>query len=154
MSSDDLKSNRPSSGATATGGSIAGERVNEERTRRISSKGVLIIAAFLAGVAIGVLITWAVGLGDGAQVQVLEGYAWVNEAGTAIGLSPDGETPGASYVVMGALWREQSGPWHDTFPTCLEPLGTGQRIRLAVLTARPRGEAPGGSVLVWLGCLE
>ena len=121
---------------------------------RKSSKGVLIIAAFLTGVATGVLATWAVGLADGAQIQVLEGYAWVNEAGTAIGLSPDGETPGASYVVAGTLWREQYGSWHDTFPTCLEPLGTGQRVRLGVLNAHPQGEAPGKPVVVWLECLE
>ena len=128
--------------------------MNEERTGRISSKGILVVAAFLAGAAIGVLVTWAVGLADGAKIQVLEGYAWVNEAGTAIGLSPDGETPGASYVVAGALWREQSGPWHDTLPSCLEPLGTGQRVRLAVLNVRPQGEAPGRSIVAWLECLE
>ena len=122
--------------------------------KRISSRGILVFAAFLTGAAIGALVTWAVGLTDGAQIQVLEGYAWVNEAGTAIGLSPDGETPGASYLVAGALWREQSGPWHDTLPTCLEPLGTGQRVRLGVLTARPQGEAPGRSVVAWLECLE
>jgi hypothetical protein len=68
-------------------------------------KGIVAIAAFLIGVAIGVLLSWAVGLADDAQTQVLEGYAWVNEAGTAIGLSPDGEMPGASYVVAGALAR-------------------------------------------------
>jgi hypothetical protein len=117
-------------------------------------KGIVVIAAFLIGVAIGVLVSWAVGLADGAQIQVLEGYAWVNEAGTAIGLSPDGETSGASYVVAGALWREQSGPWHDTFPTCLELLVTDQRVRLGVLDARPQGEAPGRPVVVWLECLE
>jgi hypothetical protein len=128
--------------------------MKEERTMRISIKGVVVIAAFLIGAAIGVLVTWTVGLADGAQIQVLEGYAWVNEARTVIGLSPDGETPGASYVVAGALWREQSGPWHDTFPTCLEPLGSGQRVRLGVLNARPQGEAPGRPVVVWLECLE
>jgi hypothetical protein len=121
---------------------------------RINRKGIIVIAAFLLGVAIGVLVTWIVGLADSAQIQVLEGYAWVDEAGMAIGLSPDGETPGASYVVAGALWREQSGPWHDTFPTCLAPLGTGQRVRLGVLTARPQGEAPGRPVVVWVECLE
>ena len=93
---------------------------------RIGSKGVAVIATFLIGVAIGVLVTWTIGLAGGAQTQVLEGYAWVNETGTASGLSLDGGTPGASYVVARSLWREQSGPWHDTFPTCLEPLGTGQ----------------------------
>ena len=121
---------------------------------RISRKGVIVFAALLIGVAIGVLVTWAVGLVDGAQIQVLEGYAWVNDGGMAIGLSPDGDTPGASYVVAGALWRELSGPWHDTFPTCLEPLGTSQRVRLGVLNARPQGEAPGRPVVVWLECLE
>ena len=128
--------------------------MKEERTLRISSKGVIVLAAFLTGVVIGVLGTWTVGLASGAQIQVLEGFAWVNEPGTAVGLSPDGETPGASYVVAGALWREQSGPWHDTFPTCLEPLGSGQRVRLGVLNARPQGEAPGRPVVVWLECIE
>lgn len=117
-------------------------------------KGIVAIAAFLIGVAIGVLASWAVGLADGTQTQVLEGYAWVNDAGTAIALSPDGETPGAGYVVAGALWREQSGPWHDTFPTCLELLASDQKVRLSVLEARPQGEAPGRPVVVWLECLE
>jgi hypothetical protein len=128
--------------------------MNEKRNTRISSKGTMVIAALLIGVSIGALITWAVGLAGEAQIQVLEGYAWVNQAGTAIGLSPDGKTPGASYVVAGALWRDQSGPWHDTFPTCLEPLDTGERVRLGVLNARPQGEAPGRPVVVWLECLE
>ena len=128
--------------------------MKEERTLRTGSKGVIVLAAFLTGVVIGVLGTWTVGLASGAQIQVLEGFAWVNEPGTAVGLSPDGETPGASYVVAGALWREQSGPWHDTFPTCLEPLGTGQRVRLGVLNARPQGEVPGRPVVVWLECIE
>jgi hypothetical protein len=128
--------------------------MNEKRTTKISSKGIMITAALLVGFAAGVLVTWTIGLTDGTQVQVLEGYAWVNEAGTAIGLSPDRETPGASYVVAGALWREQYGSWHDTFPTCLEPLGAGQRIRLGVLNAHPQGEAPGRQIVVWLECLE
>jgi hypothetical protein len=117
-------------------------------------KGIVPIAAFLIGVAIGVLVTWTVGLADGAHIQVVEGSAWTNAEGTAIGLSPDGETPNASYVVAGAMWREQSGPWHDTFPTCLEPLATGQRVRLGVLDVRPQGTVPGRPVVVWLECLE
>jgi len=117
-------------------------------------KGIVAIGTFLIGVAIDILASWAVGLADGAQIQVLDGYAWVNEEGTAIALSPDGETPGASYVVAGALWREQSDPWHDTFPTCLELLASDQRVRLGVLDARPQGEAPGRPVVVWLECLE
>ena len=117
-------------------------------------KGFTVIAAGLVGVALGVLIAWAVGLAGGGRVQVVEGYAWVNQEGTAIGLSPDGETPGTGYVVAGALWREADGPWHDTLPTCLEPLGTDQRVRLGILRARPQGEFPGRPVVVWLECLD
>jgi hypothetical protein len=117
-------------------------------------KGIVAISAGLVGVALGVLIAWAVGLTGGGRVQVVEGQAWVNQEGTAIGLSPDGETPGTGYVVAGALWREEDGPWHDTFPTCLEPLGTDQRVRLGVLQARPHGEFPGRPVVVWLECLD
>ena len=117
-------------------------------------KGIVAIAVFLIGIALGILISWAVGLVGGAQMQTLEGYAFVNEEGTAVGLSPDGATPGASYIVAGAMWREQSGPWHDTFPTCLEPLVTGQEVRLGVLDARPQENAPGRPVVVWLECLD
>ena len=116
-------------------------------------KGVIVIAAALIGLALGFFASRALGLDGGGQVQVVEGYAWVNQDGTAIGLSPDGETPGTGYVVAGAMWRKLSGPWRDTFPTCLEPLVTGQRIRLGVLEARPQGEAPGRPVVVWLECL-
>jgi len=115
---------------------------------------VALIAVFLVGVAIGVIATWALRFAGGARVQVLEGYAWVNQEGTAIGLSPDQDTPGKGYVIAGAMWREQDGSWHDTFPTCLEPLTSDQRVRLGVLHAPPSGEAPGGPVVVWLECLE
>jgi hypothetical protein len=117
-------------------------------------KGMVVVAAALVGLALGVLIAWALGLGDGARVQVLEGYAWVNQEGTAVGLSPDGETPGTGYVIAGALWREEGGSWHDTFPTCLEALGTDQKVRLGVLQARPQDEFPGRPVVVWLECLD
>jgi hypothetical protein len=113
-----------------------------------------VIVALLTGVVIGALLTWSVGLGDGARIQPVEGQAWVNEEGTAIGLSPDGETPGSGYVIAGAMWREGTGPWHDTFPTCLEPLTSGQEVRLGVLHVRPQGEAPGRPVVVWLECLD
>jgi hypothetical protein len=117
-------------------------------------RGIVVVAALLVGVGLGVLIAWATGLPGGAQVEVLEGYAWVNQEGTAIGLSPDGETPGPGYVVAGAMWREQSGSWQDTFPVCLDPLGTSQRVRLGVLHASPHGSAPGRPVVVWLECLD
>jgi hypothetical protein len=118
------------------------------------SKAIVVIVAFLIGAAIGALITKTVGLNEGAQIQVLDGQAWVNQEATAIGLSPDGKTPGVGYVVAGAMWREQAGPWRDTLPTCLEPLAIDQRVRLGVLHARPQGKAPGRSVVVWLECLD
>jgi len=112
------------------------------------------IAVFLFGVAVGGIAAWALGLAGGTRVQVLEGYAWANQDGTAIGLSPDQETPGEGYVIAGAMWREQGGPWHDTFPTCLEPVADDQRVRLGVLHAPPTQGAPGRPVVVWLECLE
>jgi hypothetical protein len=119
-----------------------------------SRQALVLVAAVLIGVAVGVLVTWALGLADRTQIEVLEGEALVNEEGTAIGLSPDGDTPGLGYVVAGAMWRKQGGAWHDTFPTCLEPLTTGQEVRLGVLQAPAEGEAPGRPYVVWLECLD
>ena len=114
---------------------------------------IVLIAAFLAGLALGVLLTGTVALAGRPQVEIVEGEAWVNQEGTAIGLSPDGETPGTGYVIAGAMWREQGGAWQDTFPTCLEPLADDQRVRMGVMDVRPQGEAPGRQVVVWLECL-
>jgi hypothetical protein len=115
---------------------------------------VIVVVAFLIGVTLGVAATWAVGVASSGQAEVLEGFAWVNQEGTAIGLSPDGETPGPSYVVAGAMWREQGGPWHDSFPTCLAPTTLDQRVRLGLLPVEPQEEAPGRPVVVWLECLD
>ena len=117
-------------------------------------RGIGFVAASLVGLAVGVLIGWTVGLAAGSRIQVVEGYAYMNEAGMAIDLSPDGEAPGTGYVVAGALWREEDGSWHDTFPTCLEPLVSGQRTRLGVVQARLRGDVPSRPVVVWLECLD
>lgn len=122
----------------------------------VNNKYVAIVpvVAFVIGVTLGAAASWAVGGGDSAQVEVLEGFAWVNESGTALGLSPDGETPGPSYGVAGAMWRGQGEPWQDAFPTCLEPTTLGQRVRLGLLSVEPQGEAPGRPVVVWLECLD
>lgn len=117
-----------------------------------SSTGFVVAA--LVGLVMGILIGWAVGLATGPRIQVVEGYAYVNEAGTAIGLSPDGEAPGTGYVVAGALWREEEGSWHDTFPTCLRPLVSGQRARIGIMQARLQDDAPRRPVVVWLECLD
>jgi hypothetical protein len=114
---------------------------------------IILIAFFLFGLALGVLVTGTVVLAGRTQVEVVEGEAWVNQEGTAIGLSPDGETPGTAYMIAGAMWREQGGAWQDTFPTCLEPLAGNQSVRLGVMDVRPQGEVPGRQVVVWLECL-
>jgi hypothetical protein len=113
---------------------------------------VLVVGALLVGAALGSAITWAAGVGD--RTQILEGFAWVNESGTAIGLSPDGETPGPSYVVAGAMWREEGGPWHDAWPTCLAPTTFDQKVRLGLLEVEPHAEAPSRPVVLWLECLD
>jgi hypothetical protein len=115
---------------------------------------VVAIIALLIGVALGIAVSWAVGTVGKAETEILEGFAWVNENGTAIGLSPDGETPGPSYVVAGAMWREEGGPWHDVWPTCLVPTMSDQRVRLGLLQVEPQEEAPGRAVVLWLECLD
>jgi len=50
-------------------------------------------------------------------------------------------------------WRNAYGVWQDgTRPACLAPLSSGQRITLGVISAAPVGDAPGGSVVVWIEC--
>lgn len=117
-------------------------------------KTTTVVVVALVSLALGIVIAWAVGLAGSGRVRVIDGYAWVSAEGTAIALSPDGETPGEGYVVAGAMWRAAGGSWHDSFPTCLEPLGMDQRVRLGVLHARPKGDAPGRPVVVWIECLH
>jgi hypothetical protein len=42
--------------------------MTEERTVGIRRNGVVVIAALLIGFVTGVLVTWIVGLADGAQI--------------------------------------------------------------------------------------
>ena len=74
------------------------------------SRGISYIVAALIGLAIGISIGWTIGLANGSRIKVVEGDVWVNEEGTAIGLSPDSEAPGIGHIVAGAMWREQDGP--------------------------------------------
>lgn len=115
---------------------------------------IIVVAVLFAGILMGLGGAWTAGVMNRAPVRILEGLAWVNQEGTSIGLSPDGQSPGRTYVVAGALWREAGGPWHDGFPTCLEPMTLNQRVRLGVLRADPSAEAPGRPVVVWLECLH
>jgi hypothetical protein len=121
-------------------------------------RAVILIAVLLLGMAIGSAATWAFGPIVPGKLKVLEGYTTVvNQDGSAFGLA---ETPGdeaeylGAYRISGVWWRSGVRPWHDTFPTCLEPMTSGQRVRMGVVEARPTGAAPGGPVVAWLECLE
>lgn len=118
---------------------------------------VMLIAALALGVVIGAGATWAFMtlVASGTQVEVVEGLVTnVNEAGTAIGLATEPDGPGKGYSIAGAFWRDAGGPWHTSGPTCLEPLTSGQSVRMGVVPVKPVGDAPGREVVVWLECLD
>lgn len=109
------------------------------------------------GIAIGATITWALGPLSDARVHVLEGYAFVNYDGTAIGFSEDPMAAGKGYDIEGIWWRENDGPWNapnNKSPTCLKPLTDNQKVRLGVVKVSPTQEAPGGEVVVWMECFD
>ena len=112
-----------------------------------------LIAMLLICIVIGVAGNSLLGVPGAARVRVVEGYAFANMDGEAIGLSAEKGGPGEGYIIAGAHWRQQGQPWHDDFPTCVQPLVSDQRVRLGFVRARPLGEAPGRSVVVWLECL-
>jgi len=86
------------------------------------------------------------------QVQILEGKTnGVNVDGTAIGFDGSGRT-GEGYIIAGARWRQDDGPWNEGLPTCLAPGSSGQRVTLGVVEVPPVADAPGGSAVVWLVC--
>jgi hypothetical protein len=110
-----------------------------------------VLVAFVLGIALGAIITWAVVSSSGARVHIVEGHvSSVNVDGTAIGIAENNE----GYIIAGARWRVGNGPWNETFPTCLEPLTSGQKVRLGVVNATAVDNAPGGTVVVWLECLD
>lgn len=109
------------------------------------------------GIAIGAAITWAIVPFGDARVHVMEGYAFVNYDGTAIGFSEEPMVVGKSYGIEGTWWRENGGSWHapdSKSPTCLKPLTDNQKVRLGVVKVAPAQEAPGVEVVVWLECLD
>ena len=114
-----------------------------------------LIGTLVIGMIIGGLVTWAVVSSGDPEPQVLEGYTTaVNADGTAIGLSEQSGGAGEGYVIAGATWRGVGGAWHDTFPTCLEPQSSGNRVRLGILQTEPTEDGPGRPVVVWLQCLD
>jgi hypothetical protein len=114
-----------------------------------------ILAAFIIGIIVGAVAFWAIGQSSNNSVQIMEGYADVNIDGTAIGFYPEiGAEEGEGYIIAGAEWRENGGPWNLNFPTCLEPLSTNNKVRLGVIQAAPTEDAPGRTVVVWLESLD
>lgn len=114
-----------------------------------------VVAVLLLGMAIGAGIVWGLRPARGPRVEVIEGWTTsVNEAGTAIGLERGPEGADKGYDIAGAFWREAGGGWHTGGPTCLIPLTSGQRVRMAVVAVEPTLEAPGREVVVWLECLD
>lgn len=114
-----------------------------------------ILAAFIIGIAVGAVAFWAIGQSGNASVKVIEGYADVNQDGTAIGLCPteNGEES-EGYIIAGAMWRESSGLWNDTFPTCLEPLTSNNKVRMGVVEVAPGEYTIGRTVVVWIEALD
>ncbi len=115
--------------------------------------GLIVLFAF--GIAVGVAITCVFGPFCDVRVHVLEGYInAVNQDGTAIGITIEPGGQPEAYIIAGATWREHGGPWSDKFPTCLEPLTSGQKVRLGVVYTAPTNGGPGRPVVVWLECLD
>ena len=113
------------------------------------------IVALVVGVAIGAGATWALLATRRTPVEIVEAYTTnVNEAGTAIGLTTEPDGLGKGYSIAGAFWRDAGGPWHTSGPTCLEPLTSGQKVRLGVIEIEPASQTPGREMVVWLECLD
>ena len=114
--------------------------------------------SFVAGLLVGAASLWVVAhfIGPSAiasdPVKVLEGRTnGVNVDGTAIGFDGSGKH-GEGYVVAGAQWRQDDGPWNDSTLTCLAPLSSDQAVTLGVI---PSASVLGGGsrpVVVWLEC--
>lgn len=114
----------------------------------------VIILAFVLGIAVGAGGAWAIGISSDPQVKIVEGYTTaVNQDGEAIGLARDPDGPGKGYQIAGAWWREAGGAWQTHGPTCLEPLISGQKVRLGIIPLES-GTSSRGEVVVWLECLE
>jgi hypothetical protein len=121
---------------------------------KTSKLWILLMVAFLIGAAIGSGITWAIGVSSGPQFEIVEGYTTnVDQDGEAIGLAQEPGGRGVGYQITGAWWREKDGPWQMHGPTCLEPLTSGQKVRLGVVHLN-MSEGPRANAVVWLQCLE
>jgi len=120
---------------------------------KTSKQWILLAVACLVGIAFGAGITRVIGVFSVPRFEIVEGYTTnVDLDGEAIGLAPEPGGRGVGYQVAGAWWREKDGPWHTHGPTCLEPLSSGQKVRLGVVHLES-SEAPRANAVVWLECV-
>lgn len=124
--------------------------MDEEKNR----PWVAFVVIFLAGLVFGAGVTWAVQRAWSPRFEIIEGYTTaVNAEGDAIGFAVEPGGPGTGYQIEGAWWREENGSWHTHGPTCLEPLTSGQPVRLGVVHLK-NTQSPRGNAVIWLVCLE
>jgi len=78
----------------------------------------------------------------------------VSISGDAFAIQLGGTHGITSYAMgNGMQWRDQYGTWWEgTPPACMKPLSHGQHITFGVVSAEPAGDAPGGTVVVWIEC--
>ena len=109
-------------------------------------KILILLVSSALGIAIGAGVMWVVKPNsDHAVPKILEGYVSVaNWDGTAIGFRDVGSRVTSSYVIAGAMWRNAGQPWHEPFPTCIQPLTSGQKVRLGIIHVEPTENTLGG----------
>ncbi len=121
------------------------------------SRGMKLTAlgALMLGILVGVLIASLMNESSDSNVHIMEGYCnGGTPDGTAIHFSLQKDGPSTGYVIAGADWKDTSGVWHSSLPTCLDPETMGQRVRLGIVEADPTEYSPRIDVVVWLECLD
>ena len=129
------------------------------QVRSLNAKALAVVFGLgaILGAAIGAGAVLSFDRDDG--VRTLEGeITAVNYTGEAIGFDAYDGPAGEGYSVAGAMWKDWRSGWHTGAdpetgnPTCLEPLSSGQRVRLGVMDV-PQSDGPGRPVVVWIECL-
>jgi hypothetical protein len=99
---------------------------------------------------------------DHLDPYVVEGYVTgVNHNGTAAYVLPSREIGGIlqpnvkTYFIEGTPWRWAGQGWSSSFPKCLEPDTSGQRVRLGVADLAESLEVGAGPLLSgWSALIE
>src|SRR5687768_17003883 len=108
--------------------------------RRFYTFGVVALVIFVFGLGLGIWGATALGWFNNARVVVVEGeIRAVSNDGTDIVVSPQPNSSGEAYTIRNVYWRERGLPWTNTQPICLEPLTSGQRVRMGVANVPESG---------------